>query len=79
MRAQIIRSSQRRRGCLKKTEWDISLCKLNMKENSIFQELIILLIHARGEELKSTSTNITSREKHQVKLKKDDMLYIYSD
>jgi serine phosphatase RsbU (regulator of sigma subunit) len=90
MRAQIIKSLSQEEEGAQKDGMDISLCKLNMKKKIVeFSGAHNSLIHIREGELK------TFRGDHQpvglllgdkkpftkqkVKLKKDDMLYIYSD
>ena len=90
MRAQIIKSLSQEEEGAQKDGMDISLCKLNMKKKTVeFSGAHNSLIHIREGELK------TFRGDHQpvglllgdkkpftkqkVKLKKDDMLYIYSD
>ena len=90
MRAQIIKSLSQEEEGAQKDGMDISLCKLNMKKKTLeFSGAHNSLIHIREGELK------TYRGDHQpvglllgdkkpftkqkVKLKKDDMLYIYSD
>ena len=90
MRAQIIRSLSQEDEGAQKDGMDISLCKLNMKKKTVeFSGAHNSLIHVRGEELKTyrgdhQPVGLLLGEKkpftkHQVKLKKDDMLYIYSD
>ena len=90
MRAQIIRSLSQEDEGAQKDGMDISLCKLNMKKKTVeFSGAHNSLIHVRGEELKTyrgdhQPVGLLLGEKkpftkHKVKLKKDDMLYIYSD
>ena len=90
MRTQIIKSLHQEEDGAQKDGMDISLCKLNMKKKTVeFSGAHNSLIHISGDEL------ITYRGDHQpvglllgdrkpftkykVKLKKNDMLYIYSD
>lgn len=90
MRAQIIKSLGQEEEGAQKDGMDISLCKLNMKKKTVeFSGAHNSLIHISGEELKTyrgdhQPVGLLLGEKkpftkHKVKLKKDDMLYIYSD
>jgi len=90
MRSQIIRSLHQEEDGGQKDGMDISLCKLNMKNKSVeFSGAHNSLIHVSGEELHTYRGDhqpvgllLGDRKpftKHVVKLKKDDMLYIYSD
>ena len=90
MRAQIIKSLGQEEEGAQKDGMDISLCKLNMKKKTVeFSGAHNSLIHISGEELKTYRGDhqpvgllLGDKKpftKHKVKLKKDDMLYIYSD
>ncbi|MDG1237664.1 MAG: SpoIIE family protein phosphatase [Flavobacteriaceae bacterium] len=90
MRAQIIKSLNQEEDGAQKDGMDISMCKLNMKNKSVeFSGAHNSLIHVSGEELHTYRGDhqpvgllLGDRKpftKHVVKLKKDDMLYIYSD
>ena len=90
MRSQIIRSLSQEDEGAQKDGMDISLCKLNMKKKTVeFSGAHNSLIHVSGEELKTYRGDhqpvgllLGDRKpftNHKVKLKKDDMLYIYSD
>ena len=90
MRAQIIKSLDQEEKGAQKDGMDISLCKLNMKKKIVeFSGAHNSLIHICGEELKTYRGDhqpvgllLGDRKpftNHKVKLKKDDMLYIYSD
>ena len=90
MRAQIIKSLGQEEEGAQKDGMDISLCKLNMKKKTVeFSGAHNSLIHISGEELKTYRGDhqpvglLLGKKKpftkHKVKLKKDDMLYIYSD
>ena len=90
MRAQIIKSLGQEEEGAQKDGMDISLCKLNMKNKTVeFSGAHNSLIHISGEELKTYRGDhqpvgllLGDKKpftKHKVKLKKDDMLYIYSD
>ena len=90
MRAQIIKSLGQEQEGGQKDGMDISLCKLNMKNKSVeFSGAHNSLVHVRDEELKTYRGDhlpvgllLGDKKpftKHKVKLKKDDMLYIYSD
>ena len=90
MRAQIIKSLGQEEQGAQKDGMDISLCKLNMKNKTVeFSGAHNSLIHISGEELKTFRGDhqpvgllLGDKKpftKHKVKLKKDDMLYIYSD
>jgi serine phosphatase RsbU (regulator of sigma subunit) len=90
MRAQIIKSLSQEEEGAQKDGMDISLCKLNMKKRTVeFSGAHNSLIHIRGEELETYRGDhqpvgllLGDKKpftKHKVKLKKDDMLYIYSD
>ncbi|MCH1611999.1 MAG: SpoIIE family protein phosphatase, partial [Flavobacteriales bacterium] len=90
MRAQIIKSLGQEEEGAQKDGMDISLCKLNMKKKTVeFSGAHNSLIHISGEELKTyrgdhQPVGLLLGEKkpftkHKLKLKKDDMLYIYSD
>ena len=90
MRTQIIRSLNQEEEGAQKDGMDISLCKLNMKNKIVeFSGAHNSLIHISGEELKTYRGDhqpvgllLGDKKpftKHKVKLKKDDMLYIYSD
>ena len=90
MRAQIIKSLGQEQEGGQKDGMDISLCKLNMKNKSVeFSGAHNSLVHVREEELKTYRGDhqpvgllLGDKKpftKHKVKLKKNDMLYIYSD
>ena len=90
MRAQIIKSLGKEQEGGQKDGMDISLCKLNMKNKSVeFSGAHNSLVHVRDEELKTYRGDhqpvgllLGDKKpftKHKVKLKKNDMLYIYSD
>ena len=90
MRAQIIKSLGQEEEGSQKDGMDISLCKLNMKNKTVeFSGAHNSLIHISGEELKTYRGDhqpvgllLGDKKpftKHKIKLKKDDMLYIYSD
>ena len=90
MRTQIIKSLNQEEEGAQKDGMDISLCKLNMKKKIVeFSGAHNSLIHVSGEELKTYRGDhqpvgllLGDKKpftKHKVKLKKDDMLYIYSD
>ena len=90
MRSQIIKSLHQEEDGAQKDGMDISLCKLNMKKKTVeFSGAHNSLIHVRGEELKTYRGDhqpvgllLGDRKpftKYKVKLKKNDMLYIYSD
>jgi len=90
MRAQIIKSLGQEQEGAQKDGMDISLCKLNMKNKSVeFSGAHNSLVHVRDEELKTYRGDhqpvgllLGDKKpftKHKVKLKKNDMLYIYSD
>ena len=90
MRAQIIKSLGQEEAGAQKDGMDISLCKLNMKKKTVeFSGAHNSLIHISGKELTSVRGDhqpvglLLGDKKpftsHKVKLKKDDMLYIYSD
>ena len=90
MRAQIIKSLGQEEEGAQKDGMDISLCKLNMNNKTLeFSGAHNSLIHISGEELKTYRGDhqpvgllLGDKKpftKHKVKLKKDDMLYIYSD
>ena len=90
MRTQIIKSLNQEEEGAQKDGMDISLCKLNMKNKIVeFSGAHNSLIHISGEELKTYRGDhqpvgllLGDKKpftKHKVKLKKDDMLYIYSD
>ena len=90
MRAQIIKSLGQEEEGAQKDGMDISLCKLNMKKKTVeFSGAHNSLVHISGEELKTYRGDhqpvgllLGDKKpftKHKVKLKKDDMLYIYSD
>ena len=90
MRAQIIKSLGQEQEGAQKDGMDISLCKLNMKNKTVeFSGAHNSLVHIRGEELKTYRGDhqpvgllLGDKKpftKHIVKLKKNDMLYIYSD
>jgi len=90
MRAQIIKSLGQEQEGAQKDGMDISLCKLNMKNKTVeFSGAHNSLVHIRGEELKTYRGDhqpvgllLGDKKpftKHKVKLKKKDMLYIYSD
>ena len=90
MRAQIIKSLGQEEEGAQKDGMDISLCKLNMNNKTVeFSGAHNSLIHISGEELKTYRGDhqpvgllLGDKKpftKHKVKLKKDDMLYIYSD
>jgi serine phosphatase RsbU (regulator of sigma subunit) len=90
MRAQIIKSLGQEQEGAQKDGMDISLCKLNMKNKTVeFSGAHNSLVHVRDEELKTYRGDhqpvgllLGDKKpftKHKVKLKKNDMLYIYSD
>jgi serine phosphatase RsbU (regulator of sigma subunit)/tetratricopeptide (TPR) repeat protein len=90
MRTQIIKSLNQEEEGAQKDGMDISLCKLNMKKKIVeYSGAHNSLIHVSGEELKTYRGDhqpvgllLGDKKpftKHKVKLKKDDMLYIYSD
>ena len=90
MRAQIIKSLSQEEEGAQKDGMDISLCKLNMKKKTVeFSGAHNSLIHISEEELKTYRGDhqpvgllLGDKKpftKYKVKLKKDDMLYIYSD
>jgi serine phosphatase RsbU (regulator of sigma subunit) len=90
MRSQIIKSLHQEEDGAQKDGMDISLCKLNMKKKTLeFSGAHNSLIHVRGEELKTYRGDHQpvglllgdkkAFTKQKVNLKKDDMLYIYSD
>ena len=90
MRAQIIKSLGQEQEGGQKDGMDISLCKLNMKNKTVeFSGAHNSLVHVREEELKTYRGDhqpvgllLGDKKpftKHKVKLKKNDMLYIYSD
>jgi serine phosphatase RsbU (regulator of sigma subunit)/tetratricopeptide (TPR) repeat protein len=90
MRAQIIKSLSQEEEGAQKDGMDISLCKLNMKNKTVeFSGAHNSLVHVRGKELNSIRGDhqpvgllLGDKKpftKHKLKLKKDDMLYIYSD
>ena len=90
MRTQIIKSLHQEEDGAQKDGMDISLCKLNMKKKTVeFSGAHNSLIHISGEELKTYRGDhqpvgllLGERKpftKYKVKLKKNDMLYIYSD
>ena len=90
MRAQIIKSLGQEEEGAQKDGMDISLCKLNMKNKTVeFSGAHNSLIHISGEELKTYRGDhqpvgllLGDKKpftKHKLKLKKDDILYIYSD
>ena len=90
MRAQIIKSLGQEEEGAQKDGMDISLCKLNMNNKTVeFSGAHNSLVHISGEELKTYRGDhqpvgllLGDKKpftKHKVKLKKDDMLYIYSD
>ena len=90
MRTQIIKSLHQEEDGAQKDGMDISLCKLNMKKKTVeFSGAHNSLIHISGEELKTYRGDhqpvgllLGDRKpftKYKVKLKKNDMLYIYSD
>ena len=90
MRSQIIKSLHQEEDGAQKDGMDISLCKLNMKKKTVeFSGAHNSLIHVRGEELKTYRGDHQpvglllgdkkAFTKQKVNLKKDDMLYIYSD
>ena len=90
MRTQIIKSLHQEEDGAQKDGMDISLCKLNMKKKTVeFSGAHNSLIHISGDELKTYRGDhqpvgllLGDRKpftKYKVKLKKNDMLYIYSD
>jgi len=90
MRAQIIKSLSQEEEGAQKDGMDISLCKLNMKKRTVeFSGAHNSLIHISGEKLETYRGDhqpvgllLGDKKpftKYKVKLKKDDMLYIYSD
>ena len=90
MRTQIIKSLNQEEEGAQKDGMDISLCKLNMKNKIVeFSGAHNSLIHISEEKLKTYRGDhqpvgllLGDKKpftKHKVKLKKGDMLYIYSD
>ena len=90
MRKQIIKSLNQDDNDDQKDGMDISICKLNLKKNSLeFSGAHNPLLVVSEGEIKTfkgdsqavglETQNIKPFSKHTVKLKKDDMIYIYSD
>ena len=90
MRSQIIKSLHQEEDGAQKDGMDISLCKLNIKKKLVeFSGAHNSLIHISEDELNNYRGDhqpvglLTGDKKpftkHEVKLKKNDMLYIYSD
>ena len=90
MRTQIIKSLNQDTKDDQKDGMDISICKLNMKKKTLeFSGAHNPLLIVSGNELTTIkgdsqavgleNVDITPFTKHSVKLKKDDMIYIYSD
>ena len=90
MRSQIIKSLHQEEDAGQKDGMDISLCKLNIKKKLVeFSGAHNSLIHISEDELynyrgdhQPVGLLLGDKKpftKHEVKLKKNDMLYIYSD
>jgi len=90
MRKQIIKSLNQDTEDDQKDGMDISICKLNMKKKTLeFSGAHNPLVIVSGNELKTVkgdsqavgleTVDIKPFTKHSIKLKKDDMIYIYSD
>ena len=90
MRKQIIKSLNQDTEDDQKDGMDISICKLNMKKKTLeFSGAHNPLVIVSGDELNTIkgdsqavgleTVDITPFTKHSIKLKKDDMIYIYSD
>jgi ligand-binding sensor domain-containing protein/serine phosphatase RsbU (regulator of sigma subunit) len=90
MRAQIIKSLNQDDDDDQKDGMDISICKLNLKKNSLeFSGAHNPLLIVSGGEIKTfkgdsqavglETVNIKPFTKHSIKLQKNDMLYLYSD
>ena len=90
MRSQIIKSLHQEEDGGQKDGMDISLCKLNIKKKLVeFSGAHNSLIHISEDELynyrgdhQPVGLLLGDKKpftKHEVKLKKNDMLYIYSD
>ena len=90
MRSQIIKSLHQEEEGAQKDGMDISLCKLNIKKKLVeFSGAHNSLIHISEDELNNyrgdhqpvglLMGDKKPFTKHEVKLKKNDMLYIYSD
>ena len=90
MRTQIIKSLNQDTDDDQKDGMDISICKLNMKKKTLeFSGAHNPLVIVSGNELKTVkgdsqavgleTVDIKPFTKHSIKLKKDDMIYIYSD
>ena len=90
MRSQIIKSLHQEEEGAQKDGMDISLCKLNIKKKLVeFSGAHNSLIHISEDELNNYRGDhqpvgllLGDKKpftKHEVKLKKNDMLYIYSD
>ena len=90
MRKQIIKSLNQDDNDDQKDGMDISICKLNLKKNSlefsgahnpllIVSEGEIKTFKGDSQAVGLETENIKPFSKHTVKLKKDDMIYIYSD
>jgi ligand-binding sensor domain-containing protein/serine phosphatase RsbU (regulator of sigma subunit) len=90
MRTQIIKSLNQDTTDDQKDGMDISICKLNMKKKTLeFSGAHNPLVIVSGNELKTVkgdsqavgleTVDIKPFTKHSIKLKKDDMIYIYSD
>ena len=90
LRLQIIMALNQREDGSQKDGMDISLCKLDLKSKTLqFSGAMNPLIHISGEELNIhkgdpqpigyLSGKETSFTSHSVKIKKGDMVYIFSD
>jgi serine phosphatase RsbU (regulator of sigma subunit) len=90
MRSQIIKSLNQDTQDDQKDGMDISICKLNMKNKTLeFSGAHNPLVIVSGNELSTfkgdsqavglETVTIKPFTKHSIKLKKDDMIYIYSD
>ena len=90
LRLQIIKALNQREDGSQKDGMDISLCRLDMKNKTLqFSGAMNPLIHVCGDELNIhkgdpqpigyLSGKETSFTSHSVKIKKGDMVYIFSD
>ena len=90
MRAQIIKSLNQEDNDNQKDGMDISICKLNMEKKTLefsgaHNPLLIVsgneLITIKGDSQAVGLENVDIKPftKHSMKIKKDDMIYIYSD
>ena len=89
MRTQIIKSLHQEEEGAQKRRYGYFLCKLNMKKKTVeFSGAHNSLIHISGDGIKTLDDHqpvgllLGDRKpftKYKVKLKKNDMLYIYSD